>query len=397
MRILLTIALAALGVQADAAQKPERIIIGFNPTADAAKRADVLKRNGLSKVDEIQGLNIQVAEAKPGRITPNAFRLMADPAVVYAEKDFYTTWLVNAAPISFGAAPLPSVGAVLGKVGKFEPKGATQGEQPWGIRKVNAQAAWSRTKGRGVRVAVIDTGVDCSHRDLAPNCVSGYNAFDDSKPAHDDQGHGTHVAGTIAAVEDGWGVVGVAPEATIVPVKVLNKDGGGNLSSIIKGLMWVAKNDIDVANMSLGSPMGSVFMRMAVAYAKSKGVAIVAATGNDGNDVGYPAAYASTFAFWASNEKGGIAGFSSRGKEVDFIAPGVGVESTIPGGGHTRHSGTSMATPHMAGLAALAVAQGASGYDGVKSALERAAKPMQGLQSTEQGYGLVDAADLYGR
>ena len=264
---------------------------------------------------------------------------------------------------------------------------------------VNAEGAWNRgVDGRGVRVAVIDTGIDCGHPDLAANCAKdGYNAVDSKKPPMDDNSHGTHVSGTIAAVKDGKGVVGIAPAATLVPVKVLDAKGGGGLVGIIKGLVGVGQHNIAVANMSLGAPVGSVFMRPAVTYARSKGVVIMAAAGNSGGSVGYPAAYPDAIAVSASDSGWKIADFSSRGKQVAFIAPGVDVNSTIPGGGYARYSGTSMATPHMTGRAALAIQQGAKGKDAVLAALKRAAKPLPGLKPEEQGSGLVDAGLIRGK
>ncbi|MEE8425221.1 MAG: S8 family peptidase, partial [Elusimicrobiota bacterium] len=251
-----------------------------------------------------------------------------------------------------------------------------------------------RSTGRGVKVAVVDTGIDFQHPDLAANYKGGYNALDKKKPPLDDHGHGTHVAGTIAAVKDGRGVVGVAPNASLYAVKVLDKNGGGRLTSIIKGIVWTGNNGIQVANMSLGSPVGSLFMRMAVMYAESRGVAIVAAAGNSGGSVGYPAAYGETIAVAASDSGDRIARFSSRGKQVNFIAPGVNIKSTLPGGKYGTFSGTSMASPHVAGLAVLAVAQGHSGKDGVQAALMAAARPIEGLEGEEQGRGMINAGNI---
>lgn len=386
---MIAVLLATAWTATAAATPAKRLIVGFNQGVDAPARDAKLRKFGLNPVESIGDLGLEVAEVPAGAFQPSAIRMMADPDVYFVEEDFYTIWLVNAA-----AGALPSLRSVTASLGKFEQKNASSGEMPWGIVRVNAQKAWSRTKGRGVRVAIIDTGVDCSHPDLAPNCAAGYNAYDKSKPPMDDQGHGTHVAGTIGAVADGQGVVGVAPEVTLVPVKVLDKNGGGRLTTIIKGLIWVGNNDIDVANMSLGSPMGTVFMRLAVSYAKSRGVAVIAAAGNSGGSVGYPAAYGNTIAVAASDSNDAVAKFSSRGKEVDFIAPGVDVKSTLPGGQYGRYSGTSMATPHVAGLAALAVAQGAKGFDAVKAALSRGAVPMTGLSDKEQGKGMIDAANI---
>lgn len=402
MKLLLTLALTVTTGAARAAQAPDapkRLIVGFNADVDPAKQAEVIARFGLSDVEALDVLNARVVEAPAASFQPSAFRLMAaDPAVYYVEEDYYTNWLSNAAPIGFSQLPMPDLGAIMKSLPRFEQKSASKGEIPWGVARVNAEGAWSRgVDGRGVKVAVVDTGIDCAHPDLAANCAGGYNAIDSGKPPTDDNSHGTHVAGTIAAVKDGKGVVGVAPAAKLYAVKVLDGDGGGSLTSIIKGIVWTGRNGMQVANMSLGSPVGSVFMRLAVLYAKSKGVVIVAAAGNSGGSVGYPAAYEDAIAVGASDSGDKLADFSSRGKQVDFIAPGVDVESSVPGGKHDRYSGTSMATPHMAGLAALAVQQGASGKDGVMAALRRAAKPLANLKPEEQGVGMPDAGALLGK
>jgi len=270
-------------------------------------------------------------------------------------------------------------------------------EQPWGIVRVNAAAAWPKTMGRGVKVAVIDTGIDLTHPDLAANVKGGFNAQDPNNPDNykDDQGHGSHVAGTIAAVRDDEGVVGVAPEASLYAVKVLDSQGGGTYSDVIAGIEWAVKNKMQVANMSLGAPQGSDELREAVVKAKEAGLVIMAAAGNEsGGPVGYPAAYPETIAVSASNDKDGFAYFSSQGPQVSFIAPGQNVKSVKMGGGYILHSGTSMATPHMTGLAALAVASGAQGFEGVKNALIKAAAKLPGLSDEQQGHGLVDAGKL---
>ena len=214
-----------------------------------------------------------------------------------------------------------------------------------------------------------------------------------------DHGHGTHVAGTIGASSDGAWRVSVAPKARLYGVKVLDSEGSGALSDVIKGIIWCANHDIQVANMSLGSPMPSDSMQRALKYAKARGVVVVAAAGNAGpkGGVGYPAAYPETIAVAASDWEDNVAKFSSRGPEVKFIAPGVAVVSTAMGGGYANFSGTSMATPHVTGLAALAVSQGyvgLDGPDGVLAQLKKAAKPIPGLQAAEQGFGMIDASKL---
>jgi subtilisin family serine protease len=250
-----------------------------------------------------------------------------------------------------------------------------------------------------VRVAVIDTGIDTRHPDLAGKVDGGYNAITDSEAPDsyiDDNGHGTHVSGTIAAIRGGK-VVGVAPKARLYAVKVLDADGSGNLSDVIKGIIWCANNGIQVANMSLGSPEPSDTMEQALRYAEARNVIVVAAAGNSGGAVGYPGAYPETIAVSASDWNDQIAYFSSRGPEVKFIAPGVNVVSTFMGGDYLSLSGTSMATPHVTGLAALAVSQGYRGLegpDGVLAALKRAAKPLPGLDPVMQGFGMIDAGLL---
>ncbi|UPT75803.1 MAG: S8 family serine peptidase [Elusimicrobiota bacterium] len=271
-------------------------------------------------------------------------------------------------------------------------------EQPWGIRRVNAASSWEtpRGQGAGAAVAVIDTGISRSHPDLAGQILGGFNALDAANPGKwdDDQGHGSHVAGTIAGKRDGKGVAGVAPLAKLYAVKVLDADGNGGYSDVIAGIEWVVKNKIPVANMSLGAEEGSEALKRAVAAATKAGLLIVAAAGNSGGSVGYPAAYPETVAIAASDIKDGVAEFSSRGSEVDFIAPGVDVKSVDFGGGWTELSGTSMAAPHAAGLAAIAWARGARTPAAIRSSLRGAASPLPGLGATLQGAGMIDASKL---
>ena len=225
--------------------------------------------------------------------------------------------------------------------------------------------------------------------------AGGFNAVDPKKSYKDDQGHGTHVAGTIAAARDGKGVVGVAPLASLYAVKVLDADGNGNFSDVIAGIEWAAKNKMDVANMSLGSDEGNESLRLAVVAAEKAGVVIVAAAGNSsGGPVSFPGTYPQTIAVAASDKTDKFAFFSSKGAEVDLIAPGADINSTKMDGGYEENSGTSMAAPHVAGLAALAIASGARGLAQVKRALEAASAPLKDLKPEEQGKGLPDAAKL---
>ncbi|MEE8424275.1 MAG: S8 family serine peptidase, partial [Elusimicrobiota bacterium] len=163
---------------------------------------------------------------------------------------------------------------------------------------------------------------------------------------------------------------------------------------VIEGIQWTVEYGMDIANFSLGASQGTEALADAVKAAKAGGVAIIAATGNSGRAVGVPAAYPEVLAVAASDSSDRVAYFSSRGPEVDVIAPGVGIRSTYMGGGYRNLSGTSMACPHVAGLAALAVARGAGGIDAVRAALASAATKIPEVPAEQQGAGLIDAERL---
>ena len=400
-RSLLLALLFVAGSQAWAGGATRRFLVSFEAASSSGERRVALKSLGATAVEELGELDAVVAEVPDTGAVVTAFQEAAslEPSIAFLEEDVYLKWIEGAEAlpafgIDAGVIRTMLEGVRLGETAPSLPPGVDAAEVPWGITRVNAPAAWARSMGDGVKVAVIDTGIDASHPDLRGAVAGGYNAFDSDKPAFDDNGHGTHVSGTIAAALDAKGVVGVAPKARLYAVKVLDKNGGGRLSSVVKGIVWAGRNGMQVANMSLGAPMGSLFMRGAVMYAAHKGVAVIAAAGNNGKRVEYPAGYPDAIAVSAMDGKDKIAGFSSRGSKVEFIAPGVSVRSSVPGGGYDSHSGTSMATPHVAGLAAIAVSRGAKGPDGVRAALKRAARPVEGLKKEEQGHGVVDAALL---
>ncbi|PRO64268.1 peptidase S8 [Alkalicoccus urumqiensis] len=235
-------------------------------------------------------------------------------------------------------------------------------EEPYGIGQIQSDEAYELgVDGAGMNVAVLDTGIDASHEDLEGNVVDGYSVFTDSEnsdPYMDGNGHGTHVAGTVAAVDNDLGVIGAAPEADLFAVKVLDNDGSGSLAGIAEGLEWSVQNDIDIINMSLGGSTGSSILEEFTDLAYDEGALVVAAAGNSGsgygffNTVGYPARYDSAMAVAAVDENNQRASFSSTGAEVEIAAPGVGVVSTVPGNDYAALDGTSMASPHVAGAAA---------------------------------------------
>lgn len=234
--------------------------------------------------------------------------------------------------------------------------GTTLQPLPWGIARIKADQAWLSSRGSQVKVAVIDTGVDRDHPDLNDNLAGCVNFIYSWKTCEDDNGHGTHVTGIIAAEDNSFGVVGVAPQAKIYSLKVLDSRGSGYLSDIIEALDWVITNKMNVVNMSLGTSTDVASFREAVAKVEAAGIVQVAAAGNSGpssNSVNYPAAYPEVIAVSATDQNDAVPSWSSRGQEVDLAGPGVGIYSTYKGNGYQTLSGTSMSSPHVAAVVAL--------------------------------------------
>mgnify|MGYP000642789708 CR=1 FL=1 len=266
---------------------------------------------------------------------------------------------------------------------------------PWGVDRIEADLAWTTATGAGVRVGILDTGIDLDHPDLAANVKGGINCISPRKNADDDNGHGTHVAGIVAAVHNTIGVVGVAPEVSLYAVKVLAKNGTGFLSDIIEGLDWCVANGIRVANMSFGSSVGNQSFHDAISRAYNAGVVLVAAAGNESGPVSYPAKYPEVIAVSAvgRNADGSLsfASFSNFGPEIDLAAPGVSVFSTYRNGTYATMSGTSMAAPHVTGVAALVLsAKGAMSPAALEGWLKSTAEDLS-LPPEQQGAGLIRA------
>lgn len=281
-------------------------------------------------------------------------------------------------------------------------------DNTWGVKRIGGGTVHAAgNKGLNVPVAIIDSGIDYSHPDLG-GCLGagckvagGYDFVNNDADPKDDNGHGTHVAGTVAARDNETGVVGVAPEAKLYGLKVLNASGSGSFSDVIKAVEWVVDNGIKVTNNSYGSSGDpGTLVRAAFDNSYSAGVLHIAAAGNSGNcagkndSVGYPAKYASVVAVAATNQSDTRACFSSTGPAVEISAPGVGINSTRSGGGYVVYSGTSMASPHVAGVAALLINTVESPSNSeIRSLL---ASTAQDLGATGRdplyGYGLVNAA-----
>lgn len=226
---------------------------------------------------------------------------------------------------------------------------------PWGVHFIGADLCWHETKGQGVRVAVVDSGIDGNHPNLKENLKGGVNLVDPEASYMDDNGHGTHVAGIIAAADTGTGILGVAPQAELYAVKVLDKWGDGTVLNAINAIDWCLRNGIHVINMSFGTDKYSRALEEALRVAHRHGLLIVAAAGNDGapGTVDYPAVFNQTISVAAVDRRGRVASFSSTGPEVDIMAPGSDILSTYRWGGFVRQSGSSMATAHITGALAL--------------------------------------------
>ncbi len=273
----------------------------------------------------------------------------------------------------------------------------------WNFRNINIEQAWDETKGKGITVAVIDTGVSKVPDLKLTKFVKGYDFVSDKVDAADDNGHGTHVAGTIAqSTNNGYGVAGIAYESAIMPLKVLSRSGGGTVADIAEAIKYAADNQADVINLSLGGGGASNLMAEAIKYAHNKGVIIIAAAGNEGkNSAAYPARYPEVISVSAIDAAGDKAPYSNFGAGVDISAPGGSeagkiIQNTLdPSSGESVFAGfqgTSMAAPHVAGVAALVKASGVTEPAEIRAILTQSARKIQEDPLNHFGAGQLDAA-----
>jgi thermitase len=298
-----------------------------------AKAGKDLKANaakhGATKVEELSGA-WKLVKVPAGKAAEMVEKFNADADVELAELDYIHT--INATPND------PSYGS------------------QYHLTKIQANLAWDiHTGGTGATIAIVDTGVDIQHPDLSGKIVAGYDYVNNDNNADDDQGHGTHCAGiATASTNNGINGAGVSWGARIMPVKVLSSTGSGTTANIIKGVDFARLNGAHVISMSLGGGSYTQAFQDAINNAWNAGIVVVAAAGNNGNTVvQYPANYANVISVASTTSTDAKSSFSTYGTWVDVAAPGSSIYSTANGGGMTTMSGTSMATPVVAGLAGL--------------------------------------------
>lgn len=281
-------------------------------------------------------------------------------------------------------------------------------DKQWNLKSINMEAAWQASRGRGTTVAVIDTGIAPVADLKRTRLVPGYDFVNDRVKATDDHGHGTHVAGTIAqSTHNNFGVAGIAYEAQLMPLKVLSRGGSGTVADIAESIRFAADNGADVINMSLGGGGESELMQEAIEYAHQKGVVIVAAAGNAARSaVEFPARYPHVIGVSALDAEGQKAPYSNYGAGVDISAPGGSLKGNNSLGGILQNTinprdgssifaafqGTSMAAPHVAGVAALIRSIGVQNPDQVEQVLKQSAAAVKDDASNYFGTGKLDAS-----
>jgi len=344
-----------------------KVVIGFKESAGRQtpeNRRSLIRQHGGRTRRAYRNLAAVAAELTDSQIAS----LRANPNVAYVEQD----------------GMLYALDAEL--------------DASWGVKRIGAGEVHAlENRGKGVKVALIDTGIDYTHIDLDDNYVDGYDFVNDDSDPMDDSGHGTHCAGIIAAEDNDIGVVGVAPEASLYAVKALDSTGTGYLSDVAAGIDWAIENGMDIISLSMGTNEDYQTMRDACKRAETAGIIVIAAAGNDyrrrrnreWDTVDYPARYNSVIAVGAIDQTDIKTYFSSTGAAMELAAPGIYVGSTDLGQSYSYRSGTSMACPHVAGVAALIL----SGPGGdVRTVLQETAEDL-GTAGWDlwYGYGLVDA------
>jgi len=357
---------------------PGEVIVCFYTQLDDLDPIDVNEIEtfeGKNIKEKIIEMNIAVAIVNEGEELDFINSISDSPFVAYAELN-----------IIFHAAFTPN-----------DPEWSAQ----WGPKKINCEEAWDAEQGKSsVRIAIVDTGIDYNHVDLSPNYVTGgYDHINSDNDPMDDQGHGTHCAGIAAArINNGKGIAGVAGKCSLISEKVLDSTGYGTSTTVANGINHAVGQGADVISMSLSADSPSSTIENACNNAYNAGVLLVAASGNDGSSVDWPAAFSNVIAVGATDQSNDRCSFSNFGSELELVAPGKDIWSTELDGEYCYKSGTSMATPHVAGVAALVFSKnpGISNSD-VRQTLRDTAIDLGATGKDDYyGYGLVDAEDAVG-
>lgn len=361
---------------AEAKDSGGRKIVVFQIGLNDAAKDEIIARAGGAK---LKNLNLISAKAVwvPNRSA--AVKLAASPGVVRVDEDVAVEALVKS---GISAKPAPSQPAEV---------------LPWGVDRIDAELVWPLgNTADPIRIGIIDTGISNTHPDLLVNVKGGVNTINPVKNWNDDNGHGSHVAGIVAALDNDIGVIGVGPTIDLYAIKVLDRNGSGFLSDVIEGIQWAVANDMQVINMSLGTSADIQSFHDAVIAAKNAGLVTVAAAGNSGGSVIFPAAYPEAIAVSATDQNDVLASWSSRGPEVDLSAPGVSIYSTYKGTGYATLSGTSMAAPHVTGSAALVLNTSVGLYDANANGIWDPDEVQLRLQAAATDLGDVGFDILYG-
>ncbi|WP_337134649.1 S8 family peptidase [Priestia megaterium] len=319
---------------ADASQNSSQIIVKFKDNVCSEKQAAIHRKNKCTLLHRNKDLDFQVLRSKK-KIDKLIKRYSELDEVDYVEPDY-------------------TLSAFYTPNDPFFP-------YQYGPQKVQAPDAWDVTTSNGnIKIAIIDTGIQLNHPELSIKLWPGYNFVEGNLVPNDGNGHGTHVAGIAAALtENSLGIAGMAPSASLIPVRALDNSGNGLLSNIANAITYSTNAGAKVINLSLGSSQSSITLENAVNYAWNQGVVVIAAAGNEASSTPtYPAAYQNVIAVASTDNNDQKSDFSNFGNWVDLAAPGSTILSTYIGSYYAYLSGTSMAAPHVAGLAALLAAQG---------------------------------------
>ena len=278
----------------------------------------------------------------------------------------------------------------------------------WGITAFNLPKMWKSSEGEGVKIAVLDTGCDLNHPDLVDNLLPGINMINSKKPPIDGNGHGSHVAGIICATNNEFGVVGVAPKCKVLPIKVLDDNGSGDLLTVAEGIKWATDQGVDFITLSLGSPQPVQQVRKAIQVAEEKGIVTFCAAGNAGktHEIFYPANYPETIGIGSIDQNLERSNFSCTGQDLDFLAPGNQILSTVPESWYAILSGTSMANPFAVGVAALLLSWNRKNKNKIKLSCSEdyrkvfrkhtfsVKNPNFAKKKFFEGFGIIDPKDI---